>query len=131
VLANAANQAAEFVGWPEARIPIAEATIYIATAPKSNSSITAVDAALEDVRSGRTLAVPEHLRDAHYKGAKRLGHGQGYEYAHSHPDHFVAQDYLGAVKRYYEPGDQGVEKKIKERVEQWRKQSEAARKPAK
>jgi putative ATPase len=131
VLANAANQAAEFVGWPEARIPIAEATIYIATAPKSNSSIAAVDAALEDVRSGRTLPVPEHLRDAHYKGAKRLGHGQGYEYAHSHPDHFVAQDYLGAAKRYYEPGDQGVEKKIKERLEQWRKQLDAARKTAK
>ncbi len=131
VLANAANQAAEFVGWPEARIPIAEATIYIATAPKSNSSIAAVDAALEDVRSGRTLPVPEHLRDAHYKGAKRLGHGQGYEYAHSHPDHFVAEDYLGAAKRYYEPGDQGVEKKIKERLEQWRKQLDAARKTAK
>jgi putative ATPase len=131
VLANAANQAAEFVGWPEARIPIAEATIYIATAPKSNSSIVAVDAALEDVRSGRTLAVPEHLRDAHYKGAKRLGHGQGYEYAHDHSDHFVAQDYLGAAKRYYEPGDQGVEKKIKERLEQWRKQLDAARKTAK
>jgi putative ATPase len=131
VLANAANQAAEFVGWPEARIPIAEATIYLATAPKSNSSIVAVDAALEDVRSGRTLAVPEHLRDAHYKGAKRLGHGQGYEYAHDHPDHFVAQDYLGTDKRYYEPGDQGVEKKIKERLEQWRKQLEATRKTAK
>ena len=77
VLANAANQAAEFVGWPEARIPIAEAAIYIATAHKSNSSIMAIDAALEDVRSGRTLAVPEHLRDAHYKGAERLGHGEG------------------------------------------------------
>jgi putative ATPase len=131
VLANAANQAAEFVGWPEARIPIAEATIYIATAHKSNSSIVAIDAALEDVRSGRTLAVPEHLRDAHYKGAERLGHGKGYEYAHNHPGNFVAQDYLGADKRYYEPGDQGVEKKIKERVEQWRAQLDAARKSGK
>jgi putative ATPase len=128
VLANAANQAAEFVGWPEARIPIAEATIYIATAHKSNSSITAIDAALEDVRSGRTLAVPEHLRDAHYKGAERLGHGQGYQYAHDHPEHFVAQDYLGADRRYYEAGDQGVEKKIKERVEKWRAELDAARK---
>jgi putative ATPase len=128
VLANAANQTAEFVGWPEARIPIAEATIYIATAHKSNSSITAIDAALEDVRSGRTLAVPEHLRDAHYKGAERLGHGQGYQYAHDHPEHFVAQDYLGADRRYYEPGDQGVEKKIKERVEKWRAELDAARK---
>ena len=128
VLANAANQAAEFVGWPEARIPIAEAAIYIATAHKSNSSITAIDAALEDVRSGRTLAVPEHLRDAHYKSAKRLGHGEGYEYAHNHPGHFVAQDYLGAEKRYYEPGEEGVEKKIKERVEKWRAMLDEAKK---
>jgi putative ATPase len=120
VLANAAHQAAEFIGWPEARIPIAEAAIYIATAHKSNSVITAIDAALADVRSGRTLAVPEHLRDAHYKGAKRLGHGEGYQYAHEHPGHFVVQDYLGAAKRYYEPTEQGSEKKVKERVEQWR-----------
>ncbi len=120
ILANAAHQAAEFVGWPEARIPIAEAAIYIATANKSNSSITAIDAALEDVRAGRTLAVPEHLRDSHYAGAQRLGHGAGYQYSHDHPEHFVAQDYLGSDKRYYEPTDQGVEKKIKERVEKWR-----------
>jgi len=120
ILANAAHQSAEFIGWPEARIPIAEATIYVATAPKSNTSITSIDAALSDVQSGRTLAVPEHLRDAHYAGAKRLGHGTGYEYAHNHPDHFVAQDYLGAEKRYYEPTDQGAEKKIRERLAQWR-----------
>jgi putative ATPase len=120
VLANAAFQAAELIGWPEARIPLAEAALYIATAHKSNSSIVAIDAALEDVRAGRTLPVPEHLRDAHYAGAKRLGHGEGYQYAHDHPDHFVAQDYLGAEKRYYQPSDQGVEKKIKERVEKWR-----------
>lgn len=120
ILANAAHQAAEFIGWPEARIPIAEAAIYIATANKSNSAYTAIDAALEDVRSGRTLAVPEHLRDSHYSGAKQLGHGEGYQYAHDHPGHFVAQDYLGAVKRYYQPTDQGVEKKIKERLDKWR-----------
>jgi putative ATPase len=120
VLANSALQAAEFVGWPEAQIPLAEATIYIATANKSNSAVAAIAAALEDVKSGRTLAVPEHLRDAHYKGAKKLGHGVGYEYAHDHPGHFVAQDHLGADKKYYEPTDQGVEKKIKERVEKWR-----------
>ena len=120
VLANAAFQAAEFIGWPEARIPLAEAAIYIATATKSNSTVLAIDAALKDVESGRTLVVPEHLRDASYRGAKRLGHGQGYEYAHDHPEHFVAQDYLGADRRYYEPTEQGVEKKIKERVEKWR-----------
>jgi putative ATPase len=120
VLANAALAAAEFVGWPEARIPLAEATIYIATANKSNSAICAIDAALEDVKSGRTIAVPEHLRDGHYAGAKKLGHGVGYEYAHDGKDHFIPQDYLGADKKYYEPTDQGVEKKIKERVEKWR-----------
>jgi putative ATPase len=127
VLANAAHQAAEFIGWPEARIPIAEATIYIATANKSNSAYQAIDAALEDVKSGRTLAVPEHLRDGSYQGAKRLGHGVGYQYAHEGEGHFVAQDYLGADKRYYEPTEQGVEKKIKDRLENWRKQNPAAR----
>src|SRR5579872_6818108 len=80
VLANAAFQAAEFIGWPEARIPLAEAALYIATANKSNSTILAIDAALEDVKSGRTLAVPEHLRDDHYPAAERLGHGVGYQY---------------------------------------------------
>jgi len=120
VLANACLAASEFVGWPEARIPLAEATIYIATANKSNSAICAIDAALADVKSGRTIAVPEHLRDGHYAGAKKLGHGVGYEYAHDGKEHFVAQDYLGADKKYYEPTDQGVEKKIKERVEKWR-----------
>ena len=131
ILANAAHQAAEFIGWPEARIPIAEATIYIATANKSNSAYAAIDAALEDIRSGRTLAVPEHLRDGSYKGAKRLGHGEGYEYAHAHAGHFVAQDYLGAEKRYYEPTEQGTEKKIKERLDKWREQLASTRRPAK
>ncbi len=129
ILAQAAHNAAEFIGWPEARIPIAEAAIYIATANKSNSTITAIDAALADVKSGRTLAVPKHLRDASYKSAKKLGHGEGYEYAHDHPEHFIPQDYLGADKRYYEPTEQGVEKKIKERVEKWRVLIAQARKP--
>ena len=120
VLAEAAHRAAEGIGWPEARIPVAEAAIYIATAPKSNSVIRAIDAALEDVRSGRTLPVPEHLRDAHYAGAKRLGHGTGYVYPHDHRGHHVAQDYLGATRRFYEPTEQGVERKIKERLEKWR-----------
>ncbi len=122
VLANAAFHAAEFIGWPEARIPLAEAAIYIATAPKSNSTVMAIDAALKDVESGRTLPVPEHLRDSSYRGAKRLGHGQGYQYAHDFPGHFVVQDYLGAERRYYEPTEQGVEKKIKERVQKWREE---------
>ena len=131
VLAHAALQVSEFVGWPEARIPLAEATVYVATANKSNSAYLAIDAALEDVKSGRTLPVPEHLRDTHYQGAERLGHGKGYKYAHDHPGHFVAQDYLGADKIYYEPTEQGVEKKIKERVEKWRVELAEARKKSK
>jgi putative ATPase len=127
VLTAAAHQAAEFVGWPEARIPIAEAAIYLATANKSNSAYLAIDAALEDVRAGRTLPVPQHLRDGHYKGAKQLGHGVGYQYAHDAPEHFTPQDYLGAFKRYYEPTEQGVEKKIKERVDRWRALTEQAK----
>lgn len=130
VVTVAAHQAAEFVGWPEARIPVAEATVYLATAHKSHSAIVAIDAALEDVRSGRTLAVPEALRDGHYRGASQLGHGVGYEYAHDHPGHFVAQDYLGAQRVYYRPGDLGFEKKIRERVEQWRAQLAATRPPS-
>ena len=128
VLANACLAASEFVGWPEARIPLAEATIYIATANKSNSAYQAIDAALADVRSGRTIPVPEHLRDASYQGAKRLGHGAGYQYAHEGEGHFVAQDYLGVDKTFYEPTEQGVEKKIKERLANWRKQFAEKRK---
>jgi putative ATPase len=126
VLANAAFQAAEFIGWPEARIPLAEATIYIATAPKSNSTVAAIGAAMKDVESGRTIEVPQHLRDDHYKSAQRLGHGQGYKYAHDFEGHFVPQDY-GTDKVYYEPTEQGVEKKIKERLEKWRAQKAQAR----
>jgi putative ATPase len=127
VLVNAAHQAAEGIGWPEARIPVAEATIYLATAPKSNSVIRAIDAALEDVRKGKTLPVPVHLRDAHYRGAKSLGHGVGYAYAHDHPGHFVPQDYLGAERRFYEPTEQGSEKKIRDRLERWRALAAEAR----
>ncbi len=126
VLAMAAQQAAEFIGWPEARIPLAEATLYIATAPKSNSAITAIDAALRDVREGRTLAIPDALRSTAYAGAERLGHGVGYKYAHDFPGSFVPQAYLPEVRRYYVPGDQGTEKKIKERLERWRAQNESA-----
>jgi putative ATPase len=127
VLANAALNTAEFIGWPEARIPLAEATIYIATAPKSNSAILAIDNALNDVRSGVTLPVPRHLRDASYAGAARLNHGQEYQYSHEHPEYFVAQDYLGAVKHYYQATEQGSEKKIKERMEKWRMRLDQAK----
>ncbi len=129
VLAQAAADAAEWIGWPEARLPLAEAALYIATANKSNSACLAIDAALKDIRAGRTLPVPPHLRDTHYAGAERLGHGVGYQYAHDHPDHFVPQDYLGEPRRYYEPTAQGVEKKIRERVERWRELTRAVLSP--
>ena len=119
LLATSAFRAAEFIGWPEARIPIAEAALYIATAPKSNSVVLAIDAALADIRSGPTLPVPDHLRDAHYRGAERLGRGRGYQYAHDFPGHFVAQDHLGATKHFYTPSDQGLERQIRDRIEQW------------
>jgi putative ATPase len=122
VLANAARQVAEFVGLPEAQLPLAEATIYIATANKSNSACVSIAAAIEDVKTKRTVPVPKHLRDSHYQGAEKLGHGMGYKFAHDHPDHFVAQDYLGVDKTFYNPTEQGAEIKIKERLDGWRKQ---------
>jgi putative ATPase len=127
VLTTAACEAAEFVGWPEARIPLAEATIYVATAHKSNSAVCAIDAALEDVRSNPTQAVPKHLQDGSYAGAARLGRGEGYQYSHDHPNHFVPQEYMESVRRFYEPTEQGVERKIKERLDQWRQQMDVAR----
>jgi hypothetical protein len=127
VLANAARQVAEFVGLPEAQIPLAEATLYIATVNKSNSACISIAAAIEDVKTKRTVPVPKHLRDSHYQGAEKLGHGTGYKFAHAHPNHFVAQDYLGVDKTFYNPTEQGLEIKIKERLDGWRKQfTEAA-----
>lgn len=125
VIAQAAHSAAETIGWPEARIPIAQAALYIATANKSNSVVASIDAALEDVRKGRTLPVPKHLRDAHYAGAEMLEHGKGYQYPHNSPGHHVSQDYLGENRQFYFPTEQGHEKKLKERLEKWRLGSKA------
>jgi putative ATPase len=122
VLANNARQVAEFVGLPEAQIPLAEATIYVATANKSNSACAAIAAAIKDVETNRTIPVPKHLRDPHYRGAEKLGHGTGYKFPHAYPGNFVVQDYLGVDKEFYTPSTQGVEQKIKERLENWRKQ---------
>lgn len=119
ILATSAFQAAEFIGWPEARIPIAQAALYIATAPKSNSVVKAIDAALAEVRSNPTQPVPEHLRDAHYAGAKRLQHGKDYVYPHNLPGHFAVQNYMPVPKSFYSPSDQGREVKIRERLQQW------------
>ncbi len=127
VLAQSAHQAAEIIGWPEARIPIAEATIYICAAPKSNSVITAIDRAIHDVRHNQALPVPNHLRDGHYAGARQLGHGKGYQYAHDFPGNFVPQDYLGAHRVFYQAGSGGREPKFAERLEHWRSQIEPLR----
>ena len=114
VVANAAAQVTMLVGMPECQLPLAEAVIYVACAPKSNASAMAIWSAGKDVREGRTVPVPKHLRDSHYSGAARLGHGEGYQYAHEHPGGFVDQDYLGVDKRYYVPTDRGYEARIRE-----------------
>ncbi|MFH1846569.1 MAG: replication-associated recombination protein A [Candidatus Omnitrophota bacterium] len=117
VIANAAMQTADFIGFPEAKIPLAQATIYIACAPKSNAAYTAIEKAVKDVETQRTQEVPDHLKDAHYAGAKDLGRGQGYKYAHSDERHYVEQQYMPENKQYYIPANIGYEKKIKEWME--------------
>ncbi|MFP4028784.1 MAG: replication-associated recombination protein A [Candidatus Brocadiia bacterium] len=116
VLATAAQQAVEFVGMPEAVIPLAQAVTYIAGAPKSNAAYQAISKAQEDIREGRTLPVPDYLKDASYEGAEELGHGRDYNYAHDYEDHWVDQDYIPTTKIYYEPTEQGYEKKLAERL---------------
>tara|TARA_B100000029_G_scaffold444787_1_gene464791 strand:+ start:1325 stop:2644 length:1320 start_codon:yes stop_codon:yes gene_type:complete len=118
VLANAAAQATERVGMPECRIILAQATSYLALAPKSNASYVAIDRAIADVRTRAVLPVPTHLKDSHYPGAQRLGHGQGYEYAHDGEDGWVDQDYLGVDRTYYEPTGRGHEAEMKQRLEE-------------
>lgn len=118
VVAQAAADAVSFIGMPEGRIVLGEATAYLAMAPKSNRSYLAIDRAIADVKAGRAGVVPSHLRDAHYAGAERLGHGKGYQYAHDGEHGVAAQEYLpetleGAV--YYEPSDHGFEKTLGER----------------
>jgi len=121
VVANAAFQISEFVGMPEARIPLAQAVCYIACAPKSNAAYLGIDKAMKDVEVGRTMEVPKHLKDASYRGAKKLGHGAGYKYSHDYEGHYVDQEYIPEKRIYYEPIDSGYEKKIKEYLDKLRK----------
>jgi len=132
-VAIAAQQAFEFVGMPEGRIPLAHATVYLATAPKSNSAYAALGAALADVESGRPLAVPEHLRT---KTRKKLAAASGteeeklrYQYSHDHEGAYVPQAYLPEGRRYYEPTEHGLEKRIKERLDHWRARFEESNPP--
>ena len=121
VFATSAMQACEFVGLPEAQIILAHAATYLACCPKSNASYLGLGKAQADVKEGRTLPVPDALRDASYKGAKRLGRGEGYKYAHDFDGHWVDQDYIPTTKVYYEPTDIGREREIKERLDAWRR----------
>lgn len=115
-IATATLQAVEFVGMPEAKIPLAQATIYIACAPKSNASYLAIDRAWKEVEQKKTLPVPTHLKDAHLNGKDRLGHGVGYKYPHDYSGHYVEQEYLPEKMVFYEPTEMGFEKEIKQRM---------------
>jgi putative ATPase len=124
LIAQAAADAVSFIGMPEGRIPLGEATAYLALAPKSNRSYLAIDAAIADVRAGRAGVVPSHLRDAHYAGAESLGHGKGYAYSHDAPHGVAAQEYLPeslAGSRYYQPTEHGNERALTERLATLRK----------
>lgn len=117
--AVAAAQAVQLIGMPEGRIVLAEAVVHLATAPKSNAAYLGIDAALADVRAGKAGSVPTHLRDAHYPGAKQLGHGTGYRYAHDAPHGVAAQQYLPDTlvgSRYYTPTDRGYERQVSDRL---------------
>jgi len=131
VLANAAWDAVERVGMPECRINLGHAVCYLATCQKSNAAYMGIEAALKDVREGRTLPVPRHLRDGNHKAAKKAFGHVGYKYAHDHPDGWVDQEYVPTDAVYYEPTDRGHEAKIKSRLDELRKRKvSGGRKPA-
>ena len=115
-LAVATMQACEFIGLPECQLTLSQCVCYLACAPKSNAATLAIGEASADVKEGRLIPVPTHLRDAHYAGSQRLGHGTEYEYAHDSPDGIVAQDYLGVEREYYRPVPRGFEKELQERL---------------
>ncbi len=112
-LATAAMVAVEKIGMPEARIPLAQAVLYVATAPKSNASYLAIEKAMDAVQNEELQQVPDHLRDSHYRGARVLGHGRGYLYPHNYEGHYVEQKYMEKERTFYEPSDEGYERNIK------------------
>ena len=120
-VAAAAFDIVERVGMPEAQLTLGQAAIYMALAPKSNASANAIWSAMTDVKEGRTVAVPVHLRDTHYAASAKMGHGKGYEYAHDHEGGLVAGQHLGIDKRYYEPTQNGLEARLAERLEEIRR----------
>jgi putative ATPase len=121
-LAVAAMQACEFVGLPECQLTLSQAVAYLALAPKSNAATTAIEMARKDVRERNLVPVPKHLRDAHYGGAKHLGHGRDYQYSHDAPGGVAAQDYLGVDRTYYQPTDRGFETELQTRLSQIKRQ---------
>lgn len=125
-LAVAAMQACEFVGLPECQLTLSQLVTYLACAPKSNAATVAIAAARRDIREGRTLPVPMFLRDAHYAGAQRLGHGDGYQYTHHETDAIGSQDYLGVARQYYCPVPRGFEQQLQQRLQEFRRRREAA-----
>ncbi len=116
MVATAAYQAVERIGMPEGALPLAQAAVYVAAAPKSNASYLGIKEAIHDIEEGKLDPIPDHLKDSHYKGAARLGRGKGYKYPHDYPGHYVIQDYLPQKREYYRPTEQGEEKRIKERL---------------
>ena len=127
-LAMAATQACEFVGLPECQLTLSQAVIYLACTEKSNSATSAIGNALHEVRDGKLIPVPMHLRDKHYAGADQLGHGAGYQYAHDDASGVVAQDYLGVCRNFYAPTDRGWEGSIRARLEAVRALLQSAKK---
>ena len=121
ILAVSTMQACEFVGLPESQLTLSQAVAYLACAPKSNSATVAIGEARRDITEGRVVPVPKHLRDSHYEGAKGLGNGEEYQYAHDGDDGIVSQEYLGIDREYYRPVRRGYEAELQERLELIRK----------
>ncbi len=127
-IAVSASLAVERVGMPEAQIILSQAAAYVACAPKSNSSCNAIYNAMQEVAASGNLPIPTHLQDAHYKGAAKLGHGTGYQYAHDYPNHYVKQQYLPyelSGREFYSPSGNGYEVKIREHIRRLKKEAEA------
>lgn len=127
LVATAAAEAVHYVGWPEARIALAEAAVYVACAPKSNAAYLGIDAAIADIHGKPFSGVPLHLRDASYHGAKQFGHGKGYRYPHDYPGHYIPQQYLPdefSGRIYYKPSNNGREQRISELLQRLRGEKE-------
>ena len=120
-IAVSAMQACEFIGLPECQLTLSQTVAYLALAPKSNAATAAIGQARQDVRENEIVPVPKHLRDSHYQGAAKLGHGEGYQYSHHSEDGVAAQEYLGVDRTYYQPVDRGFEAELRQRIDKIKK----------